>query len=145
MIQKLFDKFDIHTKDDFFKFVWQVIKFGIVGCSNTVISLVVYWILCYFGVHYMISFAIGEVVSIVNAYFWSNLFVFKEKEKGKRNHAKSMFRVFVIYTSTFLLAELLLIVQVQYLGWSENLAPVLNLLLTIPVNFLLNKFWAFKE
>lgn len=145
MIQKLLDKFDIHSMKDFWSFVWQVVKFGIVGVSNTVISLVVYWVLCHFGMHYVPAFAIGEVVSILNAYFWSNLVVFKAKEKEERNHAKSMVKVFAIYISTFLLAEGLLILQVNYLGWSEQLAPVLNLLLTIPINFLLNKFWAFRE
>lgn len=145
MIKKLSDRFDIHSKQDFLAFVWQVIKFGIVGCSNTLISLGVYWLLCHFGMHYAIAFAIGEVVSILNAYFWSNLVVFKQKEGEKRNHAKSMVKVFTIYISTFLLAEALLYIQVDYLGWNEDLAPVLNLLLTIPINFLLNKFWAFGE
>lgn len=145
MIHYLLDKFEIHSKQDFFTFVWQVIKFGIVGCSNTIISLVVYWILCHVGMHYVIAFAIGEVVSILNAYFWSNLFVFKQKKDKKRNHARAMIRVFVIYISTFLLAEAMLYLQVDYLGWNEKLAPVLNLLVTIPINFLLNKLWAFKE
>lgn len=145
MIQKLLDKFEIHSKEEFFAFIWQVIKFGIVGCSNTIISLVVYWGLCYLSMHYVISFAIGEIVSILNAYFWSNLFVFKKKEGTERNHKKSMVKVFVIYMSTFLLAEGLLYVQVDLLSWNESLAPILNLLLTIPINFLLNKFWAFRD
>lgn len=145
MITRLCDKFGIHSKQDFLGFVWQVVKFGIVGCSNTVISLVVYWVLCYLGMHYIVSFAIGEVISILNAYIWSSLFVFRQKEGQRRNHGKAMVRVFVIYLSTFLLAELLLYVQVDCLSWNEKLAPVLNLLCTIPINFLLNKFWAFEE
>lgn len=145
MIQKVLDRFEIHSKEEFIAFIWQVIKFGIVGCSNTIISLVVYWLLCYLGVHYVVSFAIGEIVSILNAYFWSNLFVFKKKEGAERNHKKSLIKVFVIYMSTFLLAEILLYVQVDLLLWNENLAPILNLLLTIPINFLLNKFWAFND
>lgn len=145
MIRIILDKFEIHSRQDFFAFVWQVIKFGIVGCSNTVIALGVYWILCHLGIHYAVSFAAGEVISILNAYFWSNLFVFQKKEGERRNHAKSVVKVFTIYISTFLLAEALLYVQVDDLGWDENLAPVLNLLVTIPINFLLNKFWAFKK
>lgn len=145
MIRIILNKFEIHSKQDFFAFVWQVIKFGIVGCSNTVIALGVYWVFCRIGIHYAVSFAIGEVVSILNAYFWSNLFVFKQKEGERRNHAKSVVKVFTIYISTFLLAEALLYLQVDYLGWDENLAPVLNLIVTIPINFLLNKFWAFKK
>ena len=145
MITRLCDKSGLNSKQDFLGFVWQVVIFGIVGCSNTVISLVVYWVLCYLGMHYIVSFAIGEVISILNAYIWSSLFVFRQKEGQRRNHGKAMVRVFVIYLSTFLLAELLLYVQVDCLSWNEKLAPVLNLLCTIPINFLLNKFWAFEE
>ena len=29
-------------------------------------------------------------------------------------------------------------------GVSEYVAPIINLLVTVPLNFLLNKFWAFK-
>lgn len=145
MIRTILNKFEIHSKEDFFAFVWQVIKFGIVGCSNTVIALAVYWLLCHLGMHYAIAFAVGEVVSILNAYVWSNLFVFKQKEGESRNHAKSVVKVFTIYISTFLLAEALLYLQVDYLGWNEKLAPVINLIFTIPINFLFNKFWAFKD
>lgn len=145
MIQKLLNRFDIHSQKDFMAFVWQVIKFGIVGCSNTIISLVVYWILCHIGMNYMLAFALGEIVSILNAYVWSSLFVFQKKDGEKRKHGKAMVKVFVIYTSTFLLAEALLYVQVDMLSWNETLAPILNLLLTIPINFLLNKFWAFDD
>jgi putative flippase GtrA len=34
--------------------------------------------------------------------------------------------------------------MVNYLNISEFIAPILNLIITIPLNFLLNKFWAFR-
>ncbi|MEG2931919.1 MAG: GtrA family protein [Ruthenibacterium sp.] len=33
----------------------------------------------------------------------------------------------------------------QYWGVSEWIAPVINLVITIPLNFILNKFWTFKQ
>ena len=38
----------------------------------------------------------------------------------------------------------LLFVMVQYFSVSEVVAPVVTLVITIPLNFLMNKFWAFK-
>ena len=144
-METLLFKFNIKNKGDFLALMWQVIKFGIVGCSNTLIALAIYWILEEIGVYYLIAFAIGEIISILNAYIWSNFFVFKKEDAATRNHKKSFVKVCIVYISTFLLAELLLYLQVDCLSWPAKRAAVLNLLVTIPINFLLNKFWAFKD
>ncbi|MDY4170537.1 MAG: GtrA family protein [[Ruminococcus] gnavus] len=31
------------------------------------------------------------------------------------------------------------------LGMSKYLAPLINLVISVPINFLLNKFWAYKD
>ena len=67
------------------KKVWQFIKFVMVGVSNTLISEVVYAILVVFRCHYLLASFIGFTVSIFNAYYWNNKYVFREdKEKAKR-------------------------------------------------------------
>ncbi len=38
-----------------------------------------------------------------------------------------------------------MVLWVDMLHISEFLAPVINLLFNVPVNFLINKFWAFKK
>ena len=56
---------------------WQFIKFGIVGVSNTLISLAVYQLaLNALGLHYLAANALGLVISVVNAYYWNNRCVF---------------------------------------------------------------------
>lgn len=138
---KLFSKLGIHTKEDFYKLVKQFFKFGIVGLSNTVISLGMYYLLVFFNVNYIVANTIAFVVSVLNAYYWNNKYVFNKKEKG---HGKSMVKVFASYGSTFLLSTGLLFLMVNILGISELIAPLINLIITIPLNFILNKFWAFK-
>ena len=143
MIKRLLDKFNIHSKEDFWKFVWQFVKFGLVGVSNTLISLAVYYaVVLLLGVeHYILANTLGFVISVINAYIWNSKFVFQKKA---RKHGKSFVKVFVSYGSTFLLGTGFLFVLVHYWNVSEMIAPIINLLLTIPLNFLLNKFWAFK-
>ena len=45
------------------KLLWnkfgQFIKFAIVGCSNTLINLAVYYLLIYVGAHYIIAYTCG--------------------------------------------------------------------------------------
>lgn len=124
------------------KKLMQFIKFGIVGCSNTVISLAIYYILLYFNVNYIIANVVGFVVSVLNAYFWNNKYVFK----NNNNNTKSkLFKTYLAYGITFILSNTLLYLQVEMLNISEIVAPIICLFVTIPLNFILNKFWTFKE
>lgn len=132
-----------HSKTEYLMFCWELMKFAMVGCSNVAINLIGYWILMSFGLHYVTAYGISYMISILNAYFMSNKFVFKVEEGEERNKWVSMAKVFLIYMGTFVLSEVLLTVQIDYLEWNESLAPVLNLMVTSPISFLLNKFWAF--
>jgi len=119
----------------------QFINFGIVGVSNTVIYLVVYYVLLFYKVNYIVAYSVSFVVSVLNAYYWNNRYVFN---KSKQGHIKPLLKTICAYGSTFILSVGLLILMVDDMNISQNLAPVINLLITIPLNFLLNKLWAFK-
>lgn len=123
--------------------VRQFVKFGIVGLSNTLISLSIYYIFIFINKDlYLIGNTVGFVVSVLNSYYWNNRFVFKAEN---RNHIKALSKTFLSYGTTFVLGTVLLIVMVKVLMISEVIAPLLNLIITVPLNFMLNKFWAFKE
>ena len=120
----------------------QFIKFGIVGVSNTAISLAVYYVFVFISQDlYIVGNTIGFVVSVLNAYYWNNKFVFNKTEKG---NTKLLIKTFTSYGGTFLLGTALLFVMVNYVGISEKIAPMINLFITVPLNFLLNKFWTFS-
>lgn len=122
--------------------VRQFIKFGLVGVSNTLISLAIYYLFIWINPDmYLIGNTIGFFVSVLNAYYWSNKYVFEKKEKG---NLKPLVRTFISYGTTFLLSTFLLYFWVNNVGIDKTIAPIINLLITIPLNFLLNKLWAFK-
>lgn len=123
------------------KLVIQFIKFGIVGLSNTFISLSIYYILIYFETNYLVANTVAFVISVLNAYYWNNKFVF---EKGDKGNIKPLIKTFMAYGITFILSTILLFIIVNRLNVSQIIAPLINLIITIPLNFLLNKFWAFK-
>lgn len=128
---------------NFKKLFTQFMKFGIVGVSNTLISLGCYYVLVYFGVHYLLANAVGFVVSVCNSYFWNSRYVFKEKKE--QSGLRAFIKVFCSYGVSFCLSSVLMVLFVQVLGISEYLAPILRLVFTIPLNFVMNKLWAFKE
>jgi len=113
--------------------VLQFFKFLIVGVLNTIIFLIVYYSLLNLGVNYIVSNISGFLVSILNAYFLNSKYVFL-----KNNNAKNFLKVFMVYGTTTILSTL------DIIKMSDKIAPLINLCITTPTNYVLNKFWAFN-
>ena len=131
---------------------WQFVKFGIVGVSNTLISLAVTWgVMAIFNFGFSVyttwslnvSTTVGYVAGVCNSYFWNKRYVFKSaKEKsGKKAFAK----MFLCYGVTYLISMVLMDIMVEYLHIPGWIAPIPRLVITIPLNFIANKLWAFKD
>jgi gtrA family integral membrane protein len=129
LIQKLFYKYE------------RFIKFAIVGFGNLFVSLITYYILIYFSINYQIANIGGFITGSLNGYIWNKIWVFKN---SKRNMA-SVLKFYLTYLSTWLLSALLLYIWVEKLGISDKIAPVINVFITTPINYLLNKYWVFKK
>ncbi|MCL2087778.1 MAG: GtrA family protein [Oscillospiraceae bacterium] len=131
----------VHNRATFFKLIKEAVMFSMVGVVNTLLHLGTYYLLMFLGVHYIIANAVGFVVSIVNAYFMNSRLVFKNKNEPLKSFAK----LFAVYGTTFLLATALLWIYVEVFAVPEGIAPLINILVVTPINFLLNKFWTFKK
>ena len=152
------------------KNIWQIIKFIIVGVSNTIVSESIYAVLIFFRVHYLLASFIGFSLSVLNAYYWNNKYVFKEQpDAEKRVWWKTLLRTYVAYLWGYLISAALLIFWIDIIHisqWMEPLgsrfatagydrldaqflgnllAAVLNLVITVPMNFLINKYWAYRQ
>ena len=123
----------------------QFLKFGIVGLSNTAISYIIYFILVYIGLHYLIASIMAFIISVLNSFFWNNKYVFKRDDAQKRNIIHSLIKTYISYAFTgLILQNLLLFLFIDILHISKYLAPFFGLIVTIPLNFILNKKWAFQ-
>lgn len=139
--------------EEIFSVFMQFVKFGIVGISNTLISYVLYagslLIFKKFAImpvgDYLIAQIIAFALSVLWSFYWNNKMVFVREEGKKRSVMKALLKTYVSYSFTGLfLNSILLALWVQVFHMSEFLAPIINLLISVPVNFLINKFWAFK-
>lgn len=144
--KKLTDKIiGLGIKRKWVEHIVQFIQFGIVGLSNTAISYVVYVILVCFHFNYLFASVLGFLVSVINAFYWNNKYVFK-KNKGKRTLISTFFKTFISYAGTGLvLQNILLVFWVNAFHINELFAPIINLFITVPLNFILNRFWVFNE
>lgn len=150
--------------------ICQFIKYSIVGVSNTLISQAIYFVIVYLGGNYIFAHAMGFIISVLNAYYWSNKYVFKEdKDAEKRVWWKVLLKTYAAYSCGFLVSTGLLIFWVDIIKlyrfmypleavcktWGrENIdaemlgklaASILNMMVTIPMNFIINKFWAYRQ
>ena len=148
----------------------QIFKFLLVGVSNTIISESIYALLVLIGAHYLFASFVGFTVSIFTAFLLSSRFVFKEdKSKEKRVWWKVLIKTYLAYIIGFFLNLGLLtfwmeglklelhidqIMKIVYsIGFTgltpyvvaELIAEAINLFIVTPINFLLNKYWAYRQ
>ncbi len=126
--------------------IMQFIKFGVVGVSNTFIAYFTYVLICMMGFNFHIGNLAGFVTATLNSFYWNNRYVFKIEENESRTWWKALAKTFVSYGfSGLVVTEILLIFWIDVIGVSSYVAPILNLFITVPLNFMLNKLWAFKK
>ena len=124
----------------------QFLIFGIVGFSNTVVSMSVYSALVYFGIHYIIANVFAFIFSVLNSFFWNDRFVFNENKTPGENKGRIVVRTFLVYGCTIILvSNVLSYIWINFLGISKFISPIINLCISVPLNFILNKYWAFRR
>lgn len=123
----------------------QFIKFGMVGALNTILNLMIYYFCIYLGIHYTVANATGWFITVFISYVLNNILTFKG-EDGVKWSLKALIKVYISYSvSGLFLNTFLLWLWVDICGISDKLAPIINMCFSIPLNFILNKFWAYKK
>ena len=131
----------------------QFVKFGLVGVSNTVISYVIYVISLLLlqknsllpKSDYLVSQVIAFILSVLWSFYWNRKYVF-DADNENVPWIQALIKTYISYAFTGLfLNTILSIFWVQVVGLSKMIAPIINLLVSVPINFIMNKFWAFKK
>lgn len=145
-MNKWLKKLGVENKRDLRQLIIQFIKFGLVGVSNTAVSMAIYYLFLWLNESlYMVGSILGTVLSILNAFIWNDLFVFKGNPKDFKSIMLRLGKTYISYGGTSLLSNVLLWLEVAVFHLSKVYAPIINLLITIPLNFLINKLWSFRR
>ena len=157
----------------------QVVKFGIVGFINTIVSfavntgVLILFNKC-FGIpeddarSYLTAQTLAFIISVFNAFLLQNKYVFTKNEGETRKWWQVLIKTYISYafTGLFLNAVLLWVwndvIHIgNHLVWLSDfinkcgiemtsdrivsyIAQFLNMIITIPLNFIINKFWAYR-
>lgn len=130
----------------------QFIKFCIVGVSNTLLSYAIYvlvvWSLrnAHFPWDYMVGNVVAFVLSVLWSFFWNNRYVFTDDSGGHRNIWKALLKTYMSYAFTgLILGNIEGYIFIDVCGISKYVAPFVGLVVNVPINFVMNKVWAFRS
>ena len=122
----------------------QFFKFVIVGIINTLINLLILYILTeFFGVYYMLSAVIAFLFAVTNSFLLNKTWTFEEYIKYK---IKYKYIQFIIISIIALVINLILLyILVEYFDIWYMAAQIVGVLSNLLVNFIGNKLWTFRE
>lgn len=133
----------------------QFVKFALVGVTNTIVSYAIIAVTLFTLDHTVgeqsankfIANVVGWILSVIWAFILSSKFVFKESEDGqKRVWWQTLLKTYAAYAFTGLgVSNLVSYISVDLLGINQYIAPVITLVISVPINFVMNKFWAYKQ
>ena len=119
----------------------QFIKFCLIGVLNTGIDFLLYGLLTrVFDVFFLLANIISVVVAMTFSFFANKTITFKNKETGiLKQYSKFVF----INTFGLILNNIILFIGVRVLNLNDLLAKFGAIVLTLVVNFIGMKYWAF--
>lgn len=128
--------------------VIQFLKFCMVGASNTVLAYLINILALKLlsGYHVEYDYVIANIAAFMISVFWSfllnNRFVFQ----SKGSLVGTLLKTYAAYAFTGLfLNNILSCFWIGVLGISKFIAPIPNLLISVPINYVINKYWAYRS
>lgn len=138
--------------ENFINIMMEFIKFGIIGVSSTLVSygvnVMTLFILAKVRVEwdYIIGNVFSFLISVLWSFFWNNRVVFVLEEGEERSVVGALIKTYVSYAFTGLIVcNILSWIWVDILKISKYIAPLINSIINLPLNFIINKLWAFKK
>jgi putative flippase GtrA len=124
------------------KLIRQAVKYAIVGVSNTALSLCVIWVMMkVLGCSDVVSNVTGYIAGLLNSFVWNKQWTFKSPDTW----AGSAIRFGLVFGVCYLLQLGLLLYLNSRLSIDPYYNQVFAMMFYTAINFLMNKYFTFKE
>jgi putative flippase GtrA len=121
----------------------QLFKFGCVGLLNAALSVLIYNAVLYFNPSlYLAGNALAWVVTVAVSYLLNRRFTFKGTREA---FFRGLVKCYLAYLAGLAVSTLLLLFWVEAAGIPEQPAQLINIVVMIPANFLVSKFFTFAR
>ncbi len=124
-------------------FIKQAVKYGLVGLSNTAITLLIIFLLSnLLNFHYMVANAIGYTAGFINSFILNRAWTFQ----ASHNSWHFQFFKFLGVTAVCYALQLgFLYLLVDRLKVSENYAQIIAMIFYTAISFIINKIFVFTH
>ncbi len=119
----------------------QFMKFIALGVMNTLISLIVIYLLMKFGVNYRLSNLIGYIAGLINSFIFNKIWVFKTR----KNLFKEIFNFSVVFGLCYSVQYLILLLMVEEYSLNKYFSQLIAMGFYTVLNFILNRIFTFKN
>lgn len=122
------------------KDILRFIKFSLVGASNTLITIIAYWIFInLFKMNFLLSNTIAYVLGIVNSYFWNTRWVFKDSSANN-----TIIKFIIVNIIALAASNLCIFILVKNMNSNMYISQIVAIGFSMVINFVLNKTWTFE-
>lgn len=119
----------------------QFLKFIGVGVLNTLISLLVIYLLMQLGSDYKLANLAGYVAGVINSFIWNKRWVFDSRKSVWRE----LFWFGISFIICFALQYMILLVLVEQFNWNKYFSQLIAMGVYTVANFVLNRLITFRK
>lgn len=139
----------------------QLIKYGIVGVSNTLVTaIVIYVLLKLAGMNDSLANLLGYTAGVINSFVWNSRWTFRaskdQSDNDDRKKSSKLFdrypwlREFLLFIAAFLFCYILQYILLLWLNrnftdWDSYINHLIGMAFFTLINFPLNKFVSFRS
>ena len=130
-------------KNKFIEKFGQLIKYGLVGVVNTIITgVILFTLMNFFGVSYKTSNTAGYIAGFINSFIMNKLWTFKD---NKAPATKQFLRFSAVFAVCYLLQLGFVILLVEKLSINKDISQLLGMIFYTLIGFIFNKIFTFKD
>jgi len=120
----------------------QLLKYGIVGISNTLLTAATIWVfLKVLHFNDYTSNIIGYIVGLVNSFIWNRKWTFASSTRVK----DTLFKFIITFAISYLFQLGNLYLLIHYTQIDSYLCQLISIVVYTGINFILNKYYTFKN
>ena len=119
----------------------SIIKFGIIGISNTLINWIIFFLLNLVEVNYILANIIAYSLATINSYIWNSKWVFKYNNEK----LVSSLKFIIVNLVGLILNTIILFILVDMFNINKIISLVIATGVVMIINYISNRLWVFKQ
>ena len=120
----------------------EFVFFNLIGAVNTLLGLILYFLLIYLGVYYIVALVVDYIYGITFSFFMNKIYTFRIVERGG---LVVFYKMICVYVLMFFLNLIFLFTTVEIFGINEYLGQIVSCGILSIFTFFAQKLIVFRK